>query len=405
MVKETEFYERLGVSPDAGVSEIKKAYKKMAVKYHPDKNPNNPTASEKFKEVGEAYEVLSDDKKRKLYDQYGKEGVREGGHASAEDIFAQFFGGGGFSSFFGGGHRGPQKGDDIVHELSCSLEDLYKGKQTKLAVTRNVLCKKCSGTGTKSGASSGKCKTCDGRGIRVVVKQLGPGMVQQMQTICNDCGGKGETIKDEDKCKDCKGKKVVKEKKILQVYIDRGMRHEQKIVFSGEADEAPGLEAGDIIFLISEKKHDIFKRHGDDLIMEYSIPLIEALGGTQFMINHLDDRKILFKTKKGDVITPGEIRMVPEEGMPIHKRMEKGNLYIKFNVEFPKANTLTPKQLKSLEESLPPRHTPPKVTGDVDEYTLDKVPEGKRGQQQRRRETYEEDEDGPHGQRVQCAQQ
>lgn len=165
------------------------------------------------------------------------------------------------------------------------------------------------------------------------------------------------------------------------------------------------MEAGDIIFVIAEKKHSLFKRHGNDLIMEYSLPLIEALAGTSFVVNHLDDRKLLFKTPKGDVITPGEVRMIPDEGMPIHKSMEKGNLYIQFNIEFPKPNSLSVKQMKHLEESLPPRRKAPQVTNDMDEYTLEKVPEGRKaGQQQRRRETYDEDDDQGQ-QRVQCAQQ
>jgi len=301
MVKETEFYERLGVTPDAKIDDIKKAYKKMAIKYHPDKNPNNPEAEHKFKEVSEAYEVLSDDNKRQMYDKYGKEGLKEGGFGahSASDIFEQFFGGGGFSSFFGGGGgRGPRRTEDIHHELGVTLDDLYKGKTTKLSVTRNVLCSTCTGTGTKSGASTGKCKTCEGRGIRLIIKQLGPGMIQQMQTVCGDCGGKGEVIKEEDKCKECKGKKVNKEKKILQVYVDKGMKHGQKIVFSGESDEAPGQEPGDIIFVLIEKKHEVFERNGNDLYMEATIPLVEALGGFAFTVKHLDDRTLLVKSEK-----------------------------------------------------------------------------------------------------------
>eukprot|EP01116_Phalansterium_solitarium_P020545 TRINITY_DN6103_c0_g1_i1.p1 TRINITY_DN6103_c0_g1~~TRINITY_DN6103_c0_g1_i1.p1 ORF type:complete len:284 (+),score=30.40 TRINITY_DN6103_c0_g1_i1:113-964(+) len=222
MPKETEFYERLEITPDADQDTIKKSYRKMAIKYHPDKNPNNPAAAEKFKEVSEAYEVLSDPEKKEVYDKYGKEGLKEGGGMrDAADIFAQFFGGGSpFSSFFGGGGRGgPKKGDDIVHELAVTLEDLYKGKTTKLSVTRNKICPKCEGSGTKVGGVSASCKTCNGSGRRMVIRQLGPGMIQQMQTVCDDCGGKGETVKEEDKCKQCKGKKVEKEKKILHVHI------------------------------------------------------------------------------------------------------------------------------------------------------------------------------------------
>eukprot|EP01114_Cavostelium_apophysatum_P012483 TRINITY_DN27_c1_g1_i2.p1 TRINITY_DN27_c1_g1~~TRINITY_DN27_c1_g1_i2.p1 ORF type:complete len:261 (+),score=53.63 TRINITY_DN27_c1_g1_i2:129-911(+) len=215
MVKETELYERLEIPPTATVDEIKKAYKKLAIKHHPDKNQNNPEAAEKFKEIGEAYEILSDEKKRQTYDKYGKEALKEGGfHAhNAEDIFSQFFGGGGFGSFFGGGGRqGPKKGENIAHELQVTLEDLYKGKTSKLAVQRNIICSKCSGSGAKPGVEVGKCKSCEGRGVKIIIKQMGP-MIQQMQSVCNDCGGKGETVKEADKCTECKGKKVIKDKK------------------------------------------------------------------------------------------------------------------------------------------------------------------------------------------------
>jgi len=418
MVKETEFYDRLGVTPETNKEDIKKAYRKLAVKFHPDKNPNNPEAVEKFKEISEAYEVLSDDNKRQMYDKYGKDGLREGGFAahSAQDIFEQFFGGG-FGSFFGGGGaRGPRRTEDIVHELQVTLEDLYRGKTTKLSVTRNVICQTCTGNGTKSGVTGGKCKTCDGRGVRVIIKQIGPGMIQQMQTVCNECGGKGETIKEEDKCKDCKGKKVTKEKKILNVYVDKGMKHGQKIVFSGESDEAPGQEPGDIIFVLIEKKHEVFKRNGNDLYIEATIPLIEALGGFAFSIKHLDDRNLLIKSDKGDVITPGEVRMLANEGMPIHKRpMENGNLYIQFTIEFPKPGTLNPTQIQQLEKVLPPRRAVPK--GEFEEVHLTKVNANERGAGQRAngagggmygRRGDEDSDDEEHsggGQRVQCAQQ
>jgi len=412
MVKETEFYDRLGIAPDAPLDEIKKAYKKCAIKYHPDKNPNNPEAETKFKEISEAYEVLADENKRAMYDKYGKDALKEGGFSahSAHDIFEQFFGGG-FGSFFGGGGRqGPRRTEDIAHELQVTLDDLYKGKTTKLSVTRNIICTACTGAGTKSGGSAGKCKTCDGRGIRLVIKQLGPGMIQQMQTVCHDCGGKGEQIKEEDKCKECKGKKVVKDKKVLTVYIDKGMKHGQKIVFSGESDEAPGMEPGDIIFVLIEKKHDMFKRNGNDLYMECSIPLIEALAGFNFTIKHLDDRQLLVKSEKGDVITPGEVRVITNEGMPKYKApFEKGNLYITFNVEFPKPGFLKDKQLQELEKLLPPRRPAPKVTEEMEEVQLTKVtqndqrskPTGRRPQEPED----EDDEGGQGGQRVQCAQQ
>eukprot|EP01117_Protostelium_nocturnum_P020538 TRINITY_DN9290_c0_g1_i1.p1 TRINITY_DN9290_c0_g1~~TRINITY_DN9290_c0_g1_i1.p1 ORF type:complete len:402 (-),score=157.99 TRINITY_DN9290_c0_g1_i1:275-1480(-) len=401
MVKETKFYDLLELKPDAGQDDIKKAYRKLAVKYHPDKNPGNDAAEQKFKEVSAAYEVLSDEKKRKMYDQYGEESLKEGGMHSAEDVFSSFFGGGGFSSFFGGGSRGPRKTEDIAHELGVSLEDLYKGKQSKLAVTRNILCKDCTGRGTKSEAGAKKCEGCKGRGVKIIQKQFGPGMIQQVQTVCPDCQGQGEVIKPEDQCTGCKGKKVTKEKKILTVYIDKGMKHGQRITFSGESDEAPGLEPGDIVFVLVEKKHERFQRQGNDLIMEVTIPLIEALGGVTLAIKHLDDRTLLVQTPKGEVISPGDIRVIPEEGMPTHKHPEiKGRLFLKFTVEFPK--NLKDNQIKELEKILPAKNTV-KITNDMEKVKLEKYNPNEK-QDSRHHDAYDDDEPQGRG-GVQCAQQ
>jgi len=243
----------------------------------------------------------------------------------------------------------------------------------------------------------------------VIIKQLGPGMIQQMQTVCPECGGKGEQIKDEDKCNLCKGKKVVKDKKVLTVYVDKGMKHGQKIVFSGESDEAPGMEPGDIAFVLVEKKHDIFKRNGNDLYMEATIPLLEALGGYTFTIKQLDDRILLIKSEKGDIITPGEIRTISNEGMPKHKSpFEKGNLYIHFNVEFPKPGYFKETQLQQLEKLLPPRRPAPKITEEMEEVFLTKVTQNDSRSKPtgpRRAASDDEEEEGTGGNRVQCAQQ
>ena len=209
---ETKFYDLLGVSPNCSDSELKKAYRKSALLYHPDRNPDAASA-EKFKEISHAYEILSDPQKREIYDRFGEQGLSgDGGHGvSPEDLFSQLFGGG-----FGGQQRqsrqGPRKGKDMGHPLKCTLEELYKGKTTKLALQKQVLCKACEGRGGKEGATS-TCNGCQGRGVKITMRQMGP-MIQQMQQTCNECNGEGQKIKESDRCTACYGRKVEREKKV-----------------------------------------------------------------------------------------------------------------------------------------------------------------------------------------------
>jgi len=208
---------------------------------------------------------------------------------------------------FGGGGRqrpsGPRKGKDMAHALKVSLEDLYKGKTAKLALQKQVLCASCNGKGGKEGSVQ-SCKTCSGRGFKVVMRQLGP-MIQQLQQPCSDCNGEGETIKEKDRCTDCKGKKIAQERKILEVHIDKGMQDGQRITFTGEADQAPGIIPGDIVIVVEEKEHARFKRRGDDLFYNVKIDLLTALTGGQFTIPHLDDRILLVNIIPGEVIKNG----------------------------------------------------------------------------------------------------
>lgn len=269
-------------------------------------------AGDEFKDVSHAYEVLSDPEKRRLYDMGGEEALSGGGGMGGmdpQDLFSQLFGGGG--GFFGGGGgggrggrpQGPKKGKDLVHRIKVSLEDLYKGKTTKLALQKHVLCSKCKGKGGKEGAVK-SCAGCHGQGVKIVLRQLGP-MVQQIQQTCSDCGGEGEIINAKDRCKGCSGKKIVNERKVLEVFIDRGMKEGQTISFSGEADQAPGIEPGDVVIVVEEKPHDVFKRKGDDLYAEIEIDLLTALAGGSFTIPHLDERALLVKIAPGEVIKPG----------------------------------------------------------------------------------------------------
>lgn len=217
--------------------------------------------------------------------QYGKEGIEQNGGDDGnmpEDIFDMFFGGGGRRGRGRGGGGGKPRGKDVVHPIKVSLEDLCLGKTLKLAINRNVLCSKCNATGSKSGRDT-SCSSCNGRGMRVEVRRMGP-MVTQMQSPCSDCNGTGarellgpalhpraaltplpppapgRAIDPSDTCDACRGKKVSSERKVIEVFIEKGMRHHQKIVFREHADEAPGVTPGDLIFVLEQKEHDVYKR-------------------------------------------------------------------------------------------------------------------------------------------------
>lgn len=408
----TRYYDILGVSKNAGVDEIKKAYRKAAIKNHPDKGGD----PEKFKELAQAYEVLSDPEKREIYDEYGEDALKEGmgggaGTHDPFDIFQSFFGGGNpFGGGGGGRGRRQRRGEDVIHPLKVSLEEMYSGTTKKLSLSRNVICSKCNGKGSKSGSSM-KCGGCQGSGMKVTIRQLGPSMIQQMQQPCNECKGTGETISDKDRCPQCKGDKVVPEKKVLEVHVEKGMQNGQKITFPGEADEAPDMITGDIVFVLQQKEHPKFKRKGDDLFVDHTLTLTEALCGFQFILTHLDGRQLLIKSNPGEVVKPDQFKAINDEGMPAYQRpFMKGKLYIHFIVDFP--DSLSPEQVKALEAILPPRQKSQYSDMEIDECeetTLHDVniEEEMRRKRAHQQEAYEEDGDDMHGgaQRVQCAQQ
>eukprot|EP01061_Rhynchopus_euleeides_P029822 TRINITY_DN4932_c0_g1_i1.p1 TRINITY_DN4932_c0_g1~~TRINITY_DN4932_c0_g1_i1.p1 ORF type:complete len:413 (+),score=181.54 TRINITY_DN4932_c0_g1_i1:86-1324(+) len=352
MVAETEYYDALGLQPDADEAHIKRAYKRMALKYHPDKC-KDPDAEGKFKAVAEAYEVLSDADKRRIYDKMGKKGLEEGGGggggADASDIFSAFFG--------GGRPRGEPKPKDIVHELPVSLEDFYNGKTRKIAATRDRLCDPCKGTGINP--SSGKereafkCMPCRGRGVRVAMRELAPGYVQQMQVECTDCGGKGYAIPANVVCTDCKGKQVVKDRKVLEVHIEKGMKRGDHITFDGEGDQIPGVRlSGNILIVLGNKPHSFFQRRGRHLFIDQEITLNEALTGFTLPIQHLDGRQILIKTRPGQVLDPQRLWVVDREGMPVKGTGggEKGSLVLNLTVKFPEK--LNAAQAKGMADAL-----------------------------------------------------
>jgi len=347
----TKYYELLGVPTTATADEIKKAYRKLAMQCHPDKvsdESKKKEAEDKFKSLSEAYEVLSDKEKRSTYDKYGEDGLKEGGGFSgfrdAHSMFADLFG---FGSPFGGRDRGgPKRTQDVQYQLGVTLAEFYTGKVKKLKLDRDVICIECGGKGSQKEGAVVECPNCQGRGVEVITRRLGPGMVQQMQKPCDKCRGRGEIINEKDKCKSCKGEKVKKQQQTLEVHVVKGMKPGSKVTFREAADQAPGADPGDVIVLLMEKpdptrdpekdgKHkkprvsktqDIPRpsfqrlRNSSDLLLEHDISLSEALLGFEIAFKHLDDRVIFVKSPEGKVINPNELVVVENEGMPLEKK-------------------------------------------------------------------------------------
>eukprot|EP00758_Cryptobia_borreli_P013658 Tbor_TRINITY_DN5853_c1_g6::TRINITY_DN5853_c1_g6_i1::g.7037::m.7037 len=408
MVKETELYDLLGVAPDATESEIKRAYRKLALKYHPDKNPDDEKASDMFKKVSAAYECLSDEEKRKLYDTHGKKGMEEGGGGfhDASDVF---------SMFFGGGRRGDKedpKPKDIVHELAVSLEDMYNGKTKKIAVTRDRLCKSCTGSGVRSGCQKGTCSECRGQGRTIKMQQLFPGMVQQVQAVCTACKGEGSVVSPSDRCPDCQGHCVVKDRKVLEIIIERGCRKGDHQRFVGDGDEKPNMKTvGDVLILIAQKPNELFRRVGSHLLVNRTISLKEALCGFEIPIEHLDGRLIIVRIPSGQCIDPNYAWTVTREGMPLPKTggVQRGNLIFHFEVEFP--SILSDDCREVIREVFNSNGEFPKVAGAQKVKLSNYIPKPKssgRGATSRTVIHDDDDEEGHSGggaQAVQCQQQ
>lgn len=353
MAEKRDYYEVLGVGKDASADEIKHAYKKLAIKYHPDKNPGDKEAEEKFKEAAEAYDVLSNPEKRKNYDQFGFNAPGGGfggggfggfgGGFDINDIFSQFgdIFGGGFG--FGGGSRGrrkagPPRGNDLQIKIALSYKEIFEGCTKKVRLKRYAPCTECNG---KGGSGVSDCSTCHGTGR---VRRSTGGFFQMIsESACPTCGGMGEVIANP--CSHCRGEGRVQENEEIAVKIPAGVSEGQYLNLRGEGNCGPrGGASGDLLAVIAEKQDDFYTRDGDDLHCEIKVPVHKLiLGGTQ-RIPTLDGDEIAIKIAAGT--QSGSILRLREQGLwPLKKQGDRGSLYVNIGVEIPKDLSREEKEL------------------------------------------------------------
>lgn len=331
------------------------------------------------------------------------------------NLFGSMGGGGGMPFAFDGGampgmppqqRRQKRKGRDEVQDYEISLEDLYKGKTTRFAATKNVICGHCKGIGGKEKAKKIQCGNCRGSGSIQKISVIG-NMARPVLQPCSNCDGMGQVYKEKDKCRKCHGKRTTTTKKLLELYIPPGSRTGDKIVLHGEADEHPDqLEPGDLVFIVREEEHETFTRQGHDLCAEIEVSLVEALTGFErTVITHLDGRGISIKIAQpnGKVLTPGEVLKITGEGMPIKKSDAKGDLYLVAKIEFPKDGWIKDdKTIESIRKVLPGPGPPieAEVVDDRD-YTISSLGEFGLDDEDGNEEWVDDDEAGV----PQCAQQ
>ena len=356
MSAKRDYYEVLGVSKDTELNEIKSQYRKLALKFHPDRN-KSPDAQEHFKEISEAYAVLSDTSKRDLYDKHGHEGVDgrystedifRGAGGNFNDIFNDLFGGqgrrggGGFGSVFenifgGGGGFGRSRGNDLLHECYVTLEDVLHGKQIELDLQKLVDCPDCEGTGCKPGSSKSTCKDCGGHGQVRVRKNMGGFLLETVQP-CRKCQGSGQFV--ENPCKKCQRGKVKGTKHVsfnLPSGIDNG-----DYVIHGEGESIPDGDNGDLIVRVRVEPHKLYRRDGIDLYCDARISMVDASLGTEINVKTLEDTQKL-KIESGT--QPNSILKIKAQGLPNQNSNRRGDLFVHVVVEIPKKLS---KQQKSL---------------------------------------------------------
>ncbi len=351
-----DYYEILGVARDANAEEIKKAYRKLAIKYHPDKNPGDNIAEEKFKEAAEAYEVLSNSDKRRNYDRFGHQGVNSGfggsGGINVEDIFSNFgdiFGGGGFGEFFSGGGRSSRggqrmrKGSNLRIKLKLTLEEIAEGVEKKLKVKRHITCTACGGNGSKNGTALRICPTCQGSGqVRKVMNTMLGQMVSA--STCPTCDGAGQII--DSKCEVCAGEGRVLEEETISVKIPAGVAEGMQLSMQGKGNVPPrGGVAGDLLILVEEVPHETLQRDNKNVIYDLYINFADAALGTEVEVPTLTGKAKL-KIEQG--IQSGKVLRLRGKGIPDIDRYDKGDQLIHVNVWTPQ--TLTKQEREMLEK-------------------------------------------------------
>ncbi len=346
MATTRDYYEVLGIDRNAGTDDIKRAYRRMAMKYHPDRNPGDEQAVEAFKEAAEAYEVLSNDEQRKIYDQYGPEGLRgRPGHdfhsMDPDDIFSMFndiFSGlGGFGSGRGGSRRsrGVARGYDLQTQVQISLEEVLHGTSKEVDFTRLDVCESCNGNGAKAGTKPVTCTTCGGNGQ---VMQAGLGGMFRMVTTCPHCKGRGSVITDP--CPDCRGSGRVPKHRVLEIKIPAGVHAGQAVAVRGEgeppaAEQSPSGQGirGDLHVLVDVKPHELFQRSGDDLHIEIPITFTQAALGAEVCIPTIDGEGHQLTIPKGTQY--GKHFKINAKGLPHLRHGRRGDLIVTVKIETP----------------------------------------------------------------------
>jgi len=378
MASKQDLYELLGVQKNVSEDDLRRAYKKAALKYHPDRNPNNKEeANTKFQEINKAFQTLSDPDKRKRYDQFGvidgennESGVGGGMPAGFNpfEMFGNMFGGGGGIPGFGNQQdmRRNAKSPDKKITINVSLIDVYKGKVIPIDFNKLICCDNCNGCGANSQDSIKSCPLCNGKGKIVKMMQMGP-MIQQSIQNCGNCAGTGKVIPPGSNCSKCNGKKAISVKRHVDCYIRPGTVQGSNITFKNESDWVSDFgDVGDLVVFVNCKNEEgIFRREADNLIMKKSITLLESLTKTEFYFKHLDDRVI--KIIHEEIIKPNQKMQIKGEGMPnLQDNLQKGDLIVYFDVIFP--SNLDKERAKYLVKILP---LPKKQIWDIQ---LEKTP-------------------------------